>query len=321
MNPSGRLFQYVRSTKQNKVLIDKLYFANGVALSPNEDFVVVSETAASQLRRYYLKGAKAGQSDIFIGKLPGASDNLSPDSEGLWVPLVIAIDSENPGIWQSAANVPLIRKFIARILALTELPFKLIENVYPNFYSRLIVHTIGHFDSISSTTPPRATILRIDWNGKIVGSLHGFDKSVHGIAHVLEDNDYLYLGSFANKYLGRVKLPKSYKSAKQTTTTTTQAPTTKQTTTTATTKKPAVTTTEAPTTTTTTQKPKVTSTTAKATTTTTPKPKTTSTTKKPSKTQKPREPAPIHEENIEDVKRPAPEKLKVIKKGGAQGEL
>lgn len=70
-NPSGRLFRYDRTQKLNVLLIDKLFFANGVALSPNEDFVVVAECAGSQIKRYYLKGSKSGTTDIFIDGLPG----------------------------------------------------------------------------------------------------------------------------------------------------------------------------------------------------------------------------------------------------------
>ncbi|XP_055322327.1 adipocyte plasma membrane-associated protein Hemomucin [Sitodiplosis mosellana] len=323
-NPSGRLFRYNRVTKQNKFLLDELYFANGIALPPNEDFIVVSETGASRLTRYYLTGAKAGQTDVFIDSLPGIPDNLTPDADGLWVPLVQSVDSENPALWQSAANAPLVRKFLARALALIELPFKVVENIYPNFYTQTFIHKIGHFESLVGLAPARQTILRLDWNGKIIGSLHGFDKSVHGVAHVLEDGDYLYLGSFAHKYLGRVKLPKTYKSAKATPKV---APKVE-----ATTKKPVTTTTTPkPTTTTTTPKTKqtttTTTTTPKPATTTTPKPTTKSapkptTTTPKSATEAPtRKPAPIHENVAEDTKRPAAEKLKVIKKGGAQGEL
>lgn len=329
-NPSGRLFHYNRSTKQSKLLIDQLYFANGVALSPNEDFIVVAETGASRIRVYYLKGAKAGQSEVFIDRLPGAPDNLTPDNDGLWVPLVMAIDGQNPGLWQSAANAPLVRKFLIRVIALAELPFKLIENIYPNFYTQTIVHKLGHFESLGGLQPDRQTILRIDWNGNIVGSLHGFDRSAHGIAHVLEDGDYLYLGSFANKYLGRVKLPKTYKSGKATTKTVpkaaptaapTPAPTAAPTTPKPTAKptaKPTPAPTAAPKVVTTTKKPetKTTTTTPKPTT-TTPKP-TAKTTKTP---QKPTKEVPIHENIVDDTKPPKVEKLKVIKKDGTHGEL
>lgn len=346
-NPSGRLFHYSRSTKQTKVLVDELYFANGIALNPNEEFIVVAETGASRIRVYYLKGAKAGQSEVFIDRLPGAPDNLTPDNDGLWVPLVMAIDSENPSLWQSAANAPLIRKFLARSLALIELPFKLVENIYPNLYTQMIVHKLGHFESLGNLQPDRQTILRIDWSGKIVGSLHGFDRSAHGIAHVMEDGDYLYLGSFANKYLGRVKLPKTYKSGKATPTPAPKVvPTTQKpaaTTKTTTTPKPAATTTTTPKPAATTTKPKSAPTAAPkpatTTTTTTPKPATTTTTKpkpattaapKPTTTAAPKptptavpkaKHVPIHENIVDDTAPPKVEKLKIIKKDGSHGEL
>lgn len=219
-NPSGRLFRYNRVAKKSEALLDELYFANGLALSPDEAFIIVSETTASRLTRYYLKGNNKGQKDVFIDRLPGATDNLTPDANGIWVPLVMSIDAEHPALWQSAANAPYIRRFLCRTLALIEAPFQLIERVYPNPYTKWIVHKTGHFEALGALQPARTTILRIDWNGKIVGSLHGFDRSVQGVAHVLEDGDYLYLGSFANKYVGRVTLPKSYKSATQQQTTT-----------------------------------------------------------------------------------------------------
>lgn len=295
------------------MLIDELYFANGVALSPNEDFVVVAETFAARLKKYHLTGTKAGQIDVFIDRLPGAPDNLTPDADGIWVPMPMAADKDYPAIFHSAANAPLFRKFAARLLALIELPFKLVEKVHPNIYTRSIVHKIGHFETLS--VPSRSTIVRVDWNGKIVGSLHGFDGSASNAAHALEDGDYLYIGSFVNKFLARVKLPKTYKSGKT-------VPKAEPKVTTTTTKKPAATTT---TTTTTTPKPTTTTTTPKpkATTTTTPKPTTTTAkpTPTPKTTGKPKEPAPIHENIPGDAKRPKEEKLKVIKKGGAQGEL
>lgn len=42
--PYGRLLQYDPSSKQTKVLVKDLYFANGVAVSPDQDFVIFCET-------------------------------------------------------------------------------------------------------------------------------------------------------------------------------------------------------------------------------------------------------------------------------------
>ena len=41
-NPSGRLIHYSRETRKTTVLLDKLWFANGIALPSTEDFVVVA---------------------------------------------------------------------------------------------------------------------------------------------------------------------------------------------------------------------------------------------------------------------------------------
>lgn len=347
-NPSGRLFHYDRSKNESKNLIDELFFPNGVALSPNEDFIVLAETGASRLVKYHLKGAKKGQHEVFIDGLPGSPDNLTPDEDGLWVPLVVASDSEHPSIYQTLAPFPMIRMFILRLAGLFELPFRLVNNAFPNTYAQKVLHFAGHFESATGLMPKRTTILRVDWNGNIIGSLHGFDKSVRFVSHVLEMGDSLYLGSPFNKYLAKVKLPKGPQikirnvkvegmeasvpskpkptTTKPPTTTTTTTP--KPTTTTSapkptTTPKPATTTPPPPPSTTTPKPVKTTSaprtepkTTQKPVTTTTRPPTTTTTRRTP-----PKEPAPIQEDIPKDTEPPKQPKLKVIKRGGEQGEL
>ncbi|XP_050334729.1 adipocyte plasma membrane-associated protein Hemomucin [Bactrocera neohumeralis] len=312
-NPSGRLFKYDRANNVSKVLLDELFFANGLALSPDEDFIVVAETGAMRLTKYYLKGAKAGQSEVFVEGLPGLPDNLTPDAEGIWVPLVMAADSEHPNGFNMFTNFPSIRLFLARLLSLFELPFRLINNAFPNKLAQRFIHFIGHGESMMILSPKRSTIVRLDWNGNIVGSLHGTDKSSGAVSHVLEFNDYLYLGSPYNRFLARVKSPRAGRqpevkvrnvryeganleaSVKPSTasTTTTSKPkpaATKPLTTTA-----PPTTTTSTTTTTTTTTPRPTTTTPKSTTTTTTRPPTTTTTtttttRKPSTTTTARPP-------------------------------
>ncbi|EDS38968.1 hemomucin [Culex quinquefasciatus] len=207
-NPSGRLFKYDRKSKKNTVLLDQLYFANGVALSPDEEFVLVSETFASQVRRLYLKGEKAFESDIFVSGLPGLPDNLSGDGSGLWVPLDVAADAENPLLVYLLPNVPLIRKFCARVIALARLPFHLVHRLLPNVYARRFLYSIGHFETLNFLIPPRTTVVRMDWSGRIVGSLHGSDgTSGSSATHAVHVGEFLYLGSVRNRFVGRVRLP------------------------------------------------------------------------------------------------------------------
>lgn len=205
VNPSGRLMHLERKTGRVTVMLDKLWFANGVALSPNEDFVLVAETHASRVQKYYLKGEKKGQVEIFVEGLPGVVDNLTPDADGVWIPVVTSADPEHPMLPQSLTRLPLVRKFIVRLMHLLEMPFDFITNLYPNPYTRSIAYKLGSFQSMSLLFPKRSTVVRADWDGKIIGSLHGFDKSVHTISHVAEFNDYLYFGSPFNNFIGRVK--------------------------------------------------------------------------------------------------------------------
>lgn len=204
-NPSGRLLHYERKTGKVTVVLDNLWFANGVALSPDEEFVVVAETHGSRIQKYYLKGAKKGQSEIFVEGLPGVPDNVTPDEDGLWIALVVAADPQNPMLPHSMAPLPLVRKFLLRLLHLIEMPFEFITKMYPNPYTKSIAYKIGSFQAFSFTFPKRTTIVRCDWNGKVIGSLHGFDQSVTQASHVMEFDNHLYIGSPYNHYIARVK--------------------------------------------------------------------------------------------------------------------
>lgn len=138
------MIHYDSKTKTNKVLIDGIHFANGVVLSSDEEFVIVAETARSRIQRYHLKGPKKGTHDIFIDGLPGLPDNLKSDGkDGFLVPLVAPKDADHPVLSQSFGQFPLIRKFLARILAITEFGFRTVENAYPNFYSQSALHWVS----------------------------------------------------------------------------------------------------------------------------------------------------------------------------------
>jgi sugar lactone lactonase YvrE len=63
-----------------------LHFANGVALAPDESYVVVAQTGAYRLDKVVLTGPRQGQSEILADGLPGFPDNISTGSDGLiWI--------------------------------------------------------------------------------------------------------------------------------------------------------------------------------------------------------------------------------------------
>ena len=61
-------------------------YANGVALSPEEDFLLIAETGRARIHRLWLTGDKAGQREVFLDNLPGYPDNLEAQGDGtFWV--------------------------------------------------------------------------------------------------------------------------------------------------------------------------------------------------------------------------------------------
>nr|AGL98097.1 hemomucin [Macrocentrus cingulum] len=300
-NPTGRLMRYNAATKTNEVLIEDLAFANGVKLSDDESFVLVAETQASRVVKYHLKGSKRGSSEIFLAGLPGVPDNLHSDGQGnFFVPLVVPADEQHPLLSQSLAPHPNLRKMIVRLLTLIELPLKFLDEVYPNYYAKRVIHWIGHGESTLFMFPKWATVLRVDASGKVLNVLQNTDEKISGISSALPLDNYLYLGSPWNDYLARVPLDKALPQfsrpaavKKEETVVPKKVPTTTTTTKPVTTTPKPTTTTPRPTTTTpepTTTTPKPTTTTSRPTTTTprptTTTPKPTTTTPKPKTTPK-----------------------------------
>ena len=168
----GRLLEYDPKTGNTKTLIKGLNFANGVAVSPEDDFVLVNETGSYQVLRYWLKGPKKGTYDIIIDNLPGFPDNISPGLDGrFWIALV---SPRNP-ILDSLSEYPFLRKVIPRI---------------PEFL-RPSAQKYGH-------------IIAIDKQGRITQNLQDPDPAVPLNTGVAETRDYLYIGSLATEFIPRL---------------------------------------------------------------------------------------------------------------------
>lgn len=85
--PTGRLLRYDPRARATRTLLSSLFFANGVALSRKEDFLLVNETYAYRVVRYWLKGPRAGSAEVILENLPGFPDGLSRGREHFWLAL------------------------------------------------------------------------------------------------------------------------------------------------------------------------------------------------------------------------------------------
>ncbi|KAB7502672.1 Adipocyte plasma membrane-associated protein, partial [Armadillidium nasatum] len=215
--PSGRLIKYDAKTKKNEVLIPRVHFANGVQLSPAQDFVLVSETFRHKVRRYWLKGPKAGTSDIFVSGLPGMPDNIRPRKDGgYYLSLVTSRNPDHIDFYDLTSRCTGLRKFLARATAIVQNFVKLINYYYPNKFCANFSYKIFSLGVISNWIYRGETIIvEVDEVGKIIGSLQGSTGIVKLISETQQIGDNLFFGSPYVPFLGRLRLDKKSAGAKK----------------------------------------------------------------------------------------------------------
>ncbi|SLN75053.1 SMP-30/gluconolactonase/LRE family protein [Ruegeria meonggei] len=59
-------------------------FTNGVALSPDEDYLLIAETGRARVHKLWLTGPNAGQREILLENLPGYPDNIEAQGDGTY---------------------------------------------------------------------------------------------------------------------------------------------------------------------------------------------------------------------------------------------
>ena len=80
--PTGGVYCYDPSSKKLTTLSNGNYFANGLALSQDESFLLVSETSRYRILKYWIKGPKAGEQETLMDNLPGFPNNITLREDG-----------------------------------------------------------------------------------------------------------------------------------------------------------------------------------------------------------------------------------------------
>lgn len=172
---NGRFLAYDPKTKTTRTLLSDLYFANGVAVSPDQSFVLVVETGKYRVQRVWLAGPKSGQAEIFIDNLPGFPDGLSSNGrDKFWLALVTPRDETLDKLLPH----PFLRKVVARL---------------PKFLQ---------------PAPKRYSfVLGLDVNGKVTDNLQNGSADCYAeIANAVERQGALYFGSIGEGTVGRYRL-------------------------------------------------------------------------------------------------------------------
>ena len=175
--PYGALVALDPETGNTDILVEDLYFANGVAMAADGRSVFVLETYRYRLSRYWLEGPRAGELDVVVDNLPGIPDGVMGDGQGR---LFIAMDTQ---------RVPLLA-FLHRNPFLTRLITKLPDNLW------------------IQAGAPRAFVLVLDEDGNYLDSFHDPDGRFGLLANAVPDGaGNLWLGSLTSDVIGRMELP------------------------------------------------------------------------------------------------------------------
>lgn len=173
----GRLLAWRPATGTTELLLSGLQFANGVAVAGDGASVLVNETGAYRITRYWLAGPKKGTSEVFFDDLPGLPDNLTLSrSRGIfWV----ALFSPRVKALDSLAPYPFLRQVVIRLpMWLQPQPAR------------------------------RAFVLGIDQQGRVAFNLqHDSPQAFAPVTSVREHGGWLWLGSLSREALGRVPAP------------------------------------------------------------------------------------------------------------------
>ncbi|KAF7850196.1 hypothetical protein BT93_L5743 [Corymbia citriodora subsp. variegata] len=175
--PHGQLLKFDPSSSQTSIVVDKLCFANGVALSKDEDFLIVCETWKSRCLKHWLKGDEEGKTEIFVDNLPGGPDNinLAPDGS-FWIALVQLISERWEFVHASKAAKHLIATYPSMI--------KMVKGAHR-----------------------KASVVNVGADGKIIKKLDDPDgKVISFVTSAFEFEGHLYLGSLSSNFIGKLPL-------------------------------------------------------------------------------------------------------------------
>jgi strictosidine synthase len=170
---SGRLL-FHRPDGTTEVLLEGLHFSNGVALAPDESFVLVAETGRYQITRLWLKGPKKGRSEPFVRNLPGIPDNMTTGPDGVfWVAMFTPRNKQ-------------------------------LDLLLPHPRIRRLV---GALPEALQPQPVRyGFVVGFDGSGRLIRNLHDPAGGYAPVTGVREHDGWLYLGSLTEPAIARVRL-------------------------------------------------------------------------------------------------------------------
>jgi sugar lactone lactonase YvrE len=168
----GRIFEFDPASAKTTLVVDGLNFANGVAISDDQQYLLINETGQYRVWRYWLDGPRAGQREVVIENLPGFPDNINNGLNGrFWIGLV----APRNDLVDELSNKPWLRKITLRL------------PVYFRPKARPSSHIIG-----------------INGDGQVLMNLQDSAATVPALTGAYETRDAIWLSSLFGNRLARL---------------------------------------------------------------------------------------------------------------------
>ncbi|KAI1888464.1 hypothetical protein AGOR_G00185420 [Albula goreensis] len=171
-NHLGRLLSFDPETGHVRTLLDSLYMPNGIALSPDEDFLMMAETSIGRILRYWLKGPKAGTKEVLMSNMPGYPDNIRVSDRGTFLVGITTIRFRGrlfPPFLDMIGPYPAVKRFMTKVIPL-------------GWYNLLL--------------PRYGLVLELGQDGEVLDSMHDPKGSLTwAISDVFQHGGRIYLGS------------------------------------------------------------------------------------------------------------------------------
>lgn len=176
--PTGRLLVYDPKTGKTQTALEKLRYANGVCLSHDGQSLLIAESWACSIHRYWIEGPKAGTLETVIRDMPGYPDNINRASDGTYWMAWLGMRTPS---FDLALRDPGMRKRMTRRLPQDDW-------LFPN------INTGG--------------VVKFDESGRIVATLGDLGGASHPmVTSMREHKGYLYIGGILNNRIGRIAIP------------------------------------------------------------------------------------------------------------------
>ncbi|XP_003742505.1 adipocyte plasma membrane-associated protein [Galendromus occidentalis] len=205
-DPNSRVIRFDIKSATAQVFAHNLRFANGIQISLDKKFLLVSEFSARQILKYPLDGPLPATAEPFTGLLPGNPDNIRPSlNGGYWVALGFGRPNGSRNLMDELQARPDLTDKLGNAVLTVGGLVRSMGTLLKNSQIRDLGSKVQTGHIILEGIPDYAFVVEFDVNGNILQTLQS--TKYQYASEVLEHEDGLYISSPRNKYV--LKVPRS----------------------------------------------------------------------------------------------------------------